>query len=59
MAEIIEQYGNNSRKISCDYYIDDRDHMAGYNYGIIYIIINDYIPFSPYVYIRLLITIFL
>ena len=24
LPEIIEQYGNNSRKISCDYYIDDR-----------------------------------
>lgn len=22
--EIIELYGNNSRKITCDYYIDDR-----------------------------------
>ena len=24
LPEIIEQYGGNSRKISCDYYIDDR-----------------------------------
>ncbi|MBP5282796.1 MAG: hypothetical protein J6Z22_09905 [Lachnospiraceae bacterium] len=24
LPEIIELYGNNSRKISCDYYIDDR-----------------------------------
>ena len=22
--QIIEMYGNNSRKITCDYYIDDR-----------------------------------
>ncbi len=24
LSEIIEQYGNNSRKITCDYYIDDK-----------------------------------
>ena len=24
LPEIVEMYGNNSRKISCDYYIDDR-----------------------------------
>jgi len=24
LPEVVEQYGNNSRKISCDYYIDDR-----------------------------------
>ncbi len=24
LPEIIELYGNNSRKISCDYYIDDK-----------------------------------
>lgn len=24
LPEIVEQYGNNSRKITCDYYIDDR-----------------------------------
>lgn len=24
LPEIIEKYGNNSRKISCDFYIDDR-----------------------------------
>ena len=24
LPEVIELYGNNSRKISCDYYIDDR-----------------------------------
>ena len=24
LPEIIELYGNNSRKITCDYYIDDR-----------------------------------
>ena len=24
LPEIIEKYGSNSRKISCDYYIDDR-----------------------------------
>ena len=24
LPEIIEMYGNNSRKITCDYYIDDR-----------------------------------
>ncbi|MDD3138348.1 MAG: hypothetical protein PHX08_05175 [Lachnospiraceae bacterium] len=24
LPEIVELYGNNSRKISCDYYIDDR-----------------------------------
>ena len=25
LPEIIEMYGNNSRKITCDYYIDDRN----------------------------------
>lgn len=29
LPEIIEQYGGNSRKISCDYYIDDRAVCAG------------------------------
>lgn len=29
LPEIIEQYGGNSRKISCDYYIDDRAVAAG------------------------------
>ena len=24
IPEIVEKYGNNSRKITCDYYIDDR-----------------------------------
>lgn len=24
LPEIVEMYGNNSRKITCDYYIDDR-----------------------------------
>lgn len=24
LPEIVEEYGNNSRKISCDFYIDDR-----------------------------------
>ena len=24
LPEIVEQYGSNSRKISCDYYIDDK-----------------------------------
>lgn len=24
LPEVIEMYGNNSRKISCDYYIDDK-----------------------------------
>ena len=24
LPEIIERYGSNSRKITCDYYIDDR-----------------------------------
>ncbi len=24
LPEVIEMYGNNSRKITCDYYIDDR-----------------------------------
>ena len=27
LPEIIEMYGNNSRKISCDYYIDDRSML--------------------------------
>lgn len=27
LPEIIEQYGNNSRKISCDVYIDDRNML--------------------------------
>ncbi len=29
LPEIIEIYGNNSRKISCDYYIDDRAIEVG------------------------------
>ena len=29
LPEIIALYGNNSRKISCDYYIDDRAVMPG------------------------------
>lgn len=24
LPEVVEKYGNNSRKISCDYYIDDK-----------------------------------
>ncbi len=31
LPEIIELYGNNSRKISCDYYIDDRAFVPGYS----------------------------
>ena len=27
LPEIVEMYGNNSRKISCDYYIDDRSML--------------------------------
>ena len=29
LPEVIETYGNNSRKISCDYYIDDRAFLPG------------------------------
>lgn len=31
LPEIIELYGNNSRKISCDYYIDDKAVLPFYN----------------------------
>ncbi|MBQ7581777.1 MAG: hypothetical protein IJU25_03045 [Lachnospiraceae bacterium] len=27
LPEIVEKYGNNSRKITCDYYIDDRAYL--------------------------------
>lgn len=27
LPEIVEQYGSNSRKITCDYYIDDRARL--------------------------------
>ncbi len=27
LPEIVSLYGNNSRKITCDYYIDDRAHL--------------------------------
>ena len=27
LPEIVEKYGNNSRKITCDYYIDDRARL--------------------------------
>lgn len=33
LPELIQKYGNNSRKISCDFYIDDRA-MAGNLYRI-------------------------
>ena len=29
LPEIVEKYGNNSRKITCDYYIDDRACLPG------------------------------
>lgn len=29
LPEIVEKYGNNSRKITCDYYIDDRAFLPG------------------------------
>ena len=29
LPEIVELYGNNSRKITCDYYIDDRAMLPG------------------------------
>ena len=29
LPEIVELYGNNSRKITCDYYIDDRACLPG------------------------------
>ena len=29
LPEIIELYGNNSRKITCDYYIDDKAFLPG------------------------------
>ncbi len=32
LPEIVEQYGSNSRKISCDYYIDDRSFTAEFMY---------------------------
>lgn len=28
LPEVIERYGSNSRKITCDYYIDDRSFTA-------------------------------
>ncbi len=29
LPEVIELYGNNSRKITCDYYIDDKAMLPG------------------------------
>jgi len=29
LTEVIEMYGNNSRKITCDYYIDDKAMLPG------------------------------
>ena len=29
LPEVVEMYGNNSRKITCDYYIDDRAVLPG------------------------------
>jgi len=29
LPEIIEMYGNNSRKVTCDYYIDDKAMLPG------------------------------
>lgn len=29
LPEVIEMYGNNSRKITCDYYIDDKVVLPG------------------------------
>lgn len=31
LPEIVEKYGNNSRKISCDYYIDDKMFLPNLN----------------------------
>ncbi|MCR4599082.1 MAG: hypothetical protein K5678_08630 [Acetatifactor sp.] len=30
LPEIVEKYGNNSRKITCDYYIDDRAKLPDF-----------------------------
>jgi len=29
LPEVIEMYGNNSRKVTCDYYIDDKAMLPG------------------------------
>lgn len=36
LPETIEKYGSNSRKISCDYYIDDRAVAADLFEGIVW-----------------------
>ena len=33
LPEIVEKYGNNSRKIMCDYYIDDRALLPDMAFG--------------------------
>ncbi len=33
LPEIVEKYGNNSRKITCDYYIDDRAMLPIHSFG--------------------------
>lgn len=33
LPEIVERYGSNSRKVTCDYYIDDRSCTAEALYG--------------------------
>lgn len=35
LPEIVEMYGSNSRKITCDYYIDDRSFTAEFMYGTV------------------------
>lgn len=34
LPEVVEMYGSNSRKVSCDLYIDDRA-ISGYTYKLI------------------------
>ena len=35
LPEIVERYGSNSRKITCDYYIDDRSLTVESMYGVV------------------------
>jgi hypothetical protein len=35
LPEIVERYGSNSRKITCDYYIDDRSFTVESIYGTV------------------------
>ena len=48
LPEIIEYYGSNSRKITCDWYIDDRNFGGLPDWGVIYDMITNNWTFYDY-----------